>query len=450
MSDTVVFMVMPFGKKATRKPSESAPETVDFDKLWSEVHKPVLTELGYQAVRADCDVVTLIATGMIQQLAVADLVVADISLGNANVYYEVGVRHAAAERGCALIAADWAKPTFDLAQMRRLPYPLADGTVGRRAAAAARRTLRAGLEALAENRSPVFEAVPGYPEDVDLSQLPSFEEVVEVLSRFDAAVEAIRASSGTKRADLTRELLASYGDKRVIRESVVLGLLRLVRDNLDWSDLMAYVERLPPRLRQHPLVREQLYLAQGKRGDPGSAVGALTELIKRLGATSERQGLLGGRYKDLMNKSQDPGDRARYLDLAIEAYEKGMILDLNDYYPTCNLPRLYRLRGREGDEHKAVAAATITAAASQRSITLGQDDIWVRQTLLGAAFDAGDVAEATRLLLDIRTEGPARWQLESTLGDLRVSLSLQQDPAIKAELSHVLASLQQLTDGGTP
>jgi tetratricopeptide repeat protein len=450
MSDNVAFMVMPFGKKATGKPSESAPETVDFDQLWSRVHKPVLTELGYQAVRADCDVVTLIATGMIQQLAVADLVVADISLSNANVYYEVGVRHAAAERGCALIAADWAKPVFDLAQMRHLPYPLTDGKVGPRAAEKAQQTLRTRLEPLAGNRSPVFEAVPGYPDDVDLSQLPSFDEVVEVLSRFDAAVEAIRASSNPERADLTRQLLASYGDKRVIKESVVLGLLRLVRDNLNWRDLMAYIERLPPRLRQHPLVREQLYLAQGKRGDPASAVGALTELIKRQGATSERQGLLGGRYKQLMNQSQNDSDRARYLDLAIEAYEKGMALDLNDYYPTSNLPRLYRLRGHKGDEHKAVVSATITAAASQRSIMLGQDDVWVRQTLLGAAFDAGDVAEASRLLLEIRTEGPARWQLESTLGDLGVSLSLQRDPVVKAELSDVLTSLQRLTDGGKP
>jgi hypothetical protein len=83
-------------------------------------------------------------------------------------------------------------------------------------------------------------------------------------------------------------------------------------------------------------------------------------------------------------------------------------------------------------------------------MSLGQDDIWVRPTLLGAAFDAGDVGDATRLLLEIRTEGPARWQLESTLGDLEVSLSLQRDPAVKAELSGVLASLQQLTDGGTP
>jgi hypothetical protein len=35
----------------------------------------------------------------------------------------------------------------------------------------------------------------------------------------------------------------------------------------------------------------------------------------------------------------------RYLDLAIEAYEEGMRLDLNDFYPISNLPRLYRSRG---------------------------------------------------------------------------------------------------------
>ena len=130
MTDTVAFMVMPFGKKATGKSGERSPETVDFDELWHRVHKPVLEGLGYQAVRADCDVGAFVIAEMIQRLAVADLVLADISLANANVYYEVGVRHAAQERGCVLIAADWADPVFDLTQMRRLRYPLADGAIG--------------------------------------------------------------------------------------------------------------------------------------------------------------------------------------------------------------------------------------------------------------------------------------------------------------------------------
>ena len=64
-----------------------------------------------------------------------------------------------------------------------------------------------------------------------------------------------------------------------------------------------------------------------------------------------------------------------------------MRIDLNDYYPTSNLPRLYRLRGGEGDEQKAVVAATVTVAACERSVALAKDDEWTRKTLLGAAFD---------------------------------------------------------------
>jgi len=448
MTDTVAFMVMPFGKKATGKPDESAPETVDFDELWHQVHKPVLMSLGYQAVRADCDVGAFVVAEMIQRLAVADLVIADISLGNANVYYEVGVRHAAQEHGCVLVAADWAEPVFDLRQMRRLQYPLADGAIGQDTASKAQQVLLAALRPLAEGRSPVFDAVPGYPGAIDPARLPVFQDMADTLWSFDAAVEAIRASPGEERKRRTRQLLASYGDKPVIRESAVLELLRLVRDNLGWPDVVAYIGELPDRLRRHPLVIQQLHLAQAKQGDPAGAVGALRELIKRLGPTSERQGLLGGRYKELMGKSQDPAEREHYLDLAIEAYEQGMLLDLNDYYPASNLPRLYRLRGREGDERKAVVAVTITVEASQRSISLGLDDPWARQTLLGAAFDTGDVAEAAKLLTAIRKDGTARWQLKTTVKDLTVSLRQQQDPEVRRGLSEVLTSLRDLAEGG--
>jgi hypothetical protein len=50
-----------------------------------------------------------------------------------------------------------------------------------------------------------------------------------------------------------------------------------------------------------------------------------------------------------MRSVTPPAEKRRYLGKAIESYEKGMQLDLNDYYPTSNLPRLYRARGDEDD-----------------------------------------------------------------------------------------------------
>jgi hypothetical protein len=62
--------------------------------------------------------------------------------------------------------------------------------------------------------------------------------------------------------------------------------------------------------------------------------------MRTSGDTSERRGLLGGRYKKKWAKSRNLAD----LDRAIAEYETGMKLDLNDYYPSSNLARLYRTR----------------------------------------------------------------------------------------------------------
>jgi hypothetical protein len=149
MPDPIAFVVMPFDRKPTGIATPGVPVEVDFDALWVKVYKPILEELGYQAVRADRDVGALVINDMIQRLAIADLVVADITLPNANVYYEVGVRHAAKRAGCVLLAADWAVPVFDVVAMRRLRFPLPEGDITDATAATALAALRGALEDLA-------------------------------------------------------------------------------------------------------------------------------------------------------------------------------------------------------------------------------------------------------------------------------------------------------------
>ena len=88
-----------------------------------------------------------------------------------------------------------------------------------------------------------------------------------------------------------------------------------------------------------------------------------------------------------------------------------MTADLNDYYPASNLPRLYRKRGREGDEKLAGDAEVVTMAACQRALARKTADEWVRSTLLGLAFDRADVAKAQQLLTEVAAEGPAVWKI---------------------------------------
>ena len=104
-------------------------DTVDFNALWEKAYAPAIQELGYDPVRADGDVGSLIIQEMLERLAISDLVIADLTIPNANVYYEIGVRHAARPIGCVLVSADWSRPLFDVDQMRRITFPLPEETV---------------------------------------------------------------------------------------------------------------------------------------------------------------------------------------------------------------------------------------------------------------------------------------------------------------------------------
>jgi hypothetical protein len=179
------------------------------------------------------------------------------------------------------------------------------------------------------------------------------------------------------------------------------------------------------------------------RDSPG-AIGQLQELIATCGETSERYGLLGGRYKDLYRNTDEPKQRRKYLRLAIEAYERGMAVDLNDFYPPSNLPRLYRERNGPGDNQLAVEAAVATKVACRAAIENGTTNEWVRPTLLGIAFDQSDVAEAIRLRPLIEDDGPETWKLASMIDDLRSSVRNQPDSEAQASLQTVLEQLEEL------
>ncbi len=444
MTKPIAFMVMPFTVKPTGLTGKRMPAEVDFDALWERVYEPVLQGLDYTAVRADRDVGALIISEMIQRLAIADLVVADLSLPNANVYYELGVRHAARPTGCVLVAADWAKPLFDVAQMRQLRFPLPEGRVTKRTATKARAALEGQIRPLVQGRSPVFDAVPGYPDRIQLDRQSAFRTLVEELSAFDADVHAVGLAPVRERERRARELVETYGQRPAVREAVAQQLIRLLRDHVGWQAVFDYVDGLPEDIQRHPLILEQRSLALARTGDVIGSVSALQQLIAQHGQSSERWGLLGGRFKQLHASAATAAERRRYLDKAIDAYEKGMRADLNDYYPASNLPRLYRQRRGPDDLERAAAVAVVTTEACRRRLDLGADDGWARASLLGMAFFQGDLEAARRLRDDVERSDPAKWQLDTTITDLRVDVTHHDDPGIRDGLTAVLADLEAI------
>jgi hypothetical protein len=436
-------MIMPYGVKPSMKPAGSAaPDQINFNRLWEAAFEPAIRELGYDPVRADQDLGAAIIKEMIERLAISDLVIADVTTPNGNVYYEVGVRHAAKPTHCVLIAADWTRPLFDIDQMRQVRYPLPVESVDDETAMQIRQILVEKVPVLARGRSPVFEFLPGYP-NTDPNRASVFRDTLEQLSAFQADVLAARSLPSPACSTRAKELRDRFWRGGPLQPVVALELLYLLRDCTDWQTTQEFIDGVPPELQQLPLVKEQRALAQSKSGDHHAAIGALRALIDVSGDTSERRGLLGGRYKKLYAAEQDPRKKADYLDQSIAEYEAGMQVDLNDYYPSSNLARLYRTRNDEGDADKARVSAAVTAVACERARAKGGKDPWLKPTLLGAAFDAGDVPRAKALAKDVRREGAAAWQLETTIDDLRRALGFHTDETAAA-LRPIVEDLEAL------
>lgn len=444
----ICFMVMPFGVKDTLAPPEkAAPAKINFNSLWEKAYAPAIRALGYDAVRADEDAGALIIHEMIERLAISDLVIADLTIPNANVYYEIGIRHAARDSGCVLVSADWSAPLFDVNQLRRITFPLPEEDVSAETAAKIQEALKAGIPGLRDGTTPPFTIVSKFPAGL-ADRAQSFKDLMQKLSAFQAEVTTVRRAPKDQCAAKAKALVQRYATDAPMLSSVAMELLYLLRDcTEDWQAVVEYIGRLPKVIRDLPTVQEQRALALSKMGSPLEAAAVLEEMIRTLGPTSEREGLLGGRYKKLYleaMKRGDARDAARYLDLAIEHYDLGMKLDLNDYYPTSNLARLLRKRGEEGDEERAKAAAFVTLAACERAKARNPKDEWLNPTLLGAAFDSGDAAVAERLYKQILKDDLANWKLDTTMQDLETSIELQQDAGIKEKLMATLEKLKAL------
>jgi len=203
MPTPICFVVMPYRTRETQAPPP-APSRVNFDALWEKALHPAIAALGYRTVRADQDLGPLIIKDMLERLYFSDLVVADLTIPNGNVYYEVGIRHAAKNGGCVLISAEWSQRLFDVAQMRQLRYPLPEGDISDASAAAIRAVLEQSIPTLAVHDSPMFETLEGYPERVKNERALVMRDFLEEFAAFQAAIRQVHLLPSGEQPDAAR------------------------------------------------------------------------------------------------------------------------------------------------------------------------------------------------------------------------------------------------------
>lgn len=141
------FIIRPFGVK----------QDIDFDAVARELIDPALARLGI----AGRDTIEILKAGniridMFQRLLTADLVVADLSIHNANVFYELGIRHALRDKRTFLLRSESDAYPFDLQTDRYFVYK-------KTAPAASLDDLIKALDrtlASEDQDSPVFRSLP--------------------------------------------------------------------------------------------------------------------------------------------------------------------------------------------------------------------------------------------------------------------------------------------------
>ncbi len=166
------FIVRPFGVKSD----------IDFDKVEEELIQPALKLAG---ITGSTTAVIMeagnIREDMFYKLLTADIVVADLSIHNANVFYELGIRHALRDRKTFLIRCSKDEIPFDLKTDRYLSYPAENP-------AACIANLVSGLrETMLSDKkdSPVFYMLPklmAQDPECFLAVPPDFGEELEIAS----------------------------------------------------------------------------------------------------------------------------------------------------------------------------------------------------------------------------------------------------------------------------
>ncbi|MDQ3762501.1 MAG: DUF4071 domain-containing protein [Actinomycetota bacterium] len=432
---------MPFGSK-----TDPTGLVIDFDVIYRDFIAPAVEDAGLRAVRADEEQVGgIMHKPIYERLILCDYAVADLTTANANVYYELGVRHAFRPWSTVLVFAEGVRLPFDLAPIRGLPYALGPAGVPvepeRNRKALAER-LRAAQQKTTD--SPIFQLLEDLP-NPDISRLKTdvFRDRVE----YSSSIKAKLATARTEHVEAVRAIGDELGDLHSVESGVVVDLLLSFRAVEAWADMIALVERMPEPLARSVLVREQYALALNRAGRGDKAEEVLVKLIAERGPSSETYGILGRVYKDRWERARAQGNEvlARgLLNRAIDAYVKGFESDWRDAYPGINAVQLMELRDPP-DPRRDELLPVVTYSVKRR-IQSKQPDYWDYATVLELAVIDRNEDAARAALADAVTAVRESWEPKSTLATLR---RLRQARETRGERVDWMTDLEQTLETAT-
>jgi len=409
------FVLMPFGKK-----TDAAGVVIDFDAVYQDLITPAIVGAGLQPIRADEEITGgIIHKPMFERLMLCEYAVADLTTANANVFYELGVRHAVRPWSTVLLFAEGSRLPFDIAYLRALPYRLSsDGKPMDIEAAKAALTQRLVEAKKAATDSPLytFDLIKNVP-TIDHAKTDVFREQVRYSMDMKQRLAEARKKGLLELKNIQQEL----GDIKNVEGGVVIDLFLSYRAVKAWEDMIDLVKVMSPPLAASPMVREQLALALNRAGKGEEAEKVLLDLISNRGPSSETYGILGRVYKDRWEKAVKSGEKALargLLDNAINAYLKGFEADWRDAYPGVNVVTLMEVK--DPPDPRREQLLPVVRYAVERKIAIGKPDYWDYATLLELAVLAKDEERAMKSLSNALAAIREGWEPETTAHNLRL------------------------------
>jgi tetratricopeptide (TPR) repeat protein len=388
-----VFVAMPYGVK----------DDIDFNRVYSELIRPPLEALGYEVFRADEELrAGDIRSDMFQELLLADVVIADLSLDNPNVWYELGVRHALRARGVIPIACRAGPMPFDVYTDRKLRYRLKDGAPDPQYLEQDRNALGEMVKATlaawhGRKSSPVYNLLP-YLQEPDWKSLRvgGASEVWEKQAEWERRVGVARAKQ--KAGDVI--LLAEEAPAQALRREAHYVAAKTLRQ---LNQPVFALEQIDRALELDPtdvLCRQEKGVLLGRLGRYDDAREWLKALARDDPTNAETCALLGRVHKEAWiscwRKAGAPLETVRQeakleietLDEAVGAYAAGFRQDPRHYYSGINaLTLLYVRRDLTGGDEDPLLCTeleggvrwAVRAALSKE--TADTKDFWARVTL---------------------------------------------------------------------
>ncbi len=422
----LVFVVMPFGKK---KHPSSCME-FDFNDFYHKVFDSLNSdpELDMIFVREDMvDTNGCIQTTMIEKLLLAEYVIADLSFANANVFWELGVRHCAKPRTTFLISSEKCNP-FDIATQRTIQYQITnceitDDEIENLKQELKSKLLRAKTQYY-DTDSPVYNLIPSLNINIELpeDETKSFMDRALLLNGYLEEINRLKnnCSKDNKAQTINnlKDIQLKLGEFSNTNSVIFHRLIEVYRDLEEYNTALELINSINPTFYTNSkyLHQEKGFL-ENRLGLHANAKLTLQQCIKRFGQDSETYGRLGRVYKDLYDKSTLTIDKKANLDKAIELYALGYSLDVKNFYTGINLANLLFLRHSDDDiqQMKKISTALLVVL---ENIDLNYKDYWAWATELNCHLLLNNIVKAYNIFSKLFQDDTPIGQYKSTLRDI--------------------------------